>query len=80
MYRLLPALPFAILLTTGCQETPAPADTATTTVDSVAVKDSLIHPDEKHFKSLKQLTFGGDNAEAYWSFNGQLLSFQVTNT
>lgn len=39
-------------------------------------KDSLIHPLEKHFKSLKQLTFGGDNAEAYWSFDGNMLSFQ----
>jgi len=42
-------------------------------------KDSLIHPLEKHFKSLKQLTFGGDNAEAYWSFDGNMLSFQSNN-
>lgn len=39
--------------------------------------DSLIHPQEKHFKSLKQLTFGGDNAEAYWSFDGTRLVFQA---
>jgi TolB protein len=31
---------------------------------------------EKHFKNIKQLTFGGDNAEAYFSFNGKMLSFQ----
>ncbi|HRH38981.1 MAG TPA: hypothetical protein PK760_11575, partial [Flavobacteriales bacterium] len=41
--------------------------------------DSLIHPSEKHFKRLKQLTFGGDNAEAYWSFDGSKLIFQSTN-
>ncbi len=39
---------------------------------------SLILPGERHFKSLKQLTFGGDNAEAYWSFNGTMLSCQIT--
>ena len=43
------------------------------------VKDSIIHADEKHFKSLRQLTFGGDNAEAYWSFDDNKLVFQVTN-
>ncbi|MCB9168971.1 MAG: PD40 domain-containing protein [Flavobacteriales bacterium] len=43
--------------------------------------DSLIRPlEHKHFKHLKQLTFGGDNAEAYWSFAGDRLTFQVTNT
>ena len=31
---------------------------------------------EKHLKNIKQLTWGGDNAEAYFSFNGKNLSFQ----
>lgn len=47
--------------------------TATQTVEII---DSLIRPDEKHFKSLTQLTFGGDNAEAYWSFDDATLVFQ----
>ncbi len=34
---------------------------------------------EKHLKNIKQLTFGGDNAEAYFSFDGQYLSFQSNN-
>lgn len=38
--------------------------------------DSLIYSEEKHFKKIKQLTFGGDNAEAYWSFDDKLLVFQ----
>jgi len=41
--------------------------------------DTLIIEGEDHFKSLRQLTFGGDNAEAYWSFDDQKLVFQVTN-
>ena len=27
--------------------------------------DSLAYPEESHFKNIQQLTFGGDNAEAY---------------
>jgi Tol biopolymer transport system component len=34
---------------------------------------------ESHLKNLKQLTFGGDNAEAYFSFDGKSLSFQSNN-
>ncbi len=41
---------------------------------------SLIqYPEEKHFKNVRQLTFGGDNAEAYWSFDGSMVSFQSNN-
>ncbi|MDG1062962.1 MAG: hypothetical protein P8O93_00765 [Flavobacteriaceae bacterium] len=36
----------------------------------------LIYPEETHFKTLRQVTFGGDNAEAYWSFDDQQLVFQ----
>ncbi|MFK7741339.1 MAG: TolB family protein [Planctomycetota bacterium] len=31
---------------------------------------------EKHFKNLRQLTFDGENAEAYWSNDGTKLVFQ----
>ena len=40
---------------------------------------SLIYEDEKYFKNMKQLTFGGENAEAYWSFDDSKLIFQATN-
>ena len=40
---------------------------------------TLIAPGEKHFKSLRQLTFGGDNAEAYFSFDGKSLTLQSNN-
>ncbi len=35
-------------------------------------------PQEKHLATLKQLTNGGENAEAYFSFDGKRLSFQST--
>ena len=38
--------------------------------------DSLRYDKEKHFANIRQLTFGGDNAEAYWSFDGKELIFQ----
>lgn len=34
---------------------------------------------EKHLKNLQQLTYGGDNAEAYFSPNGKFVSFQSNN-
>ncbi len=42
-------------------------------------EDSLIYEQEKHFKNIRQLTFGGDNAEAYWSFDDKMLVFQSNN-
>lgn len=44
-----------------------------------AVADTLRYPEETHLKNIRQLTFGGDNAEAYWSFDGKYLVFQRTN-
>lgn len=38
-----------------------------------------LNAQEKHLKNLTQLTFGGDNAEAYFSFDGKNLSFQSNN-
>lgn len=43
------------------------------------IKDTLILEGETHFKNMKQLTFGGDNAEAYFSFDGNQLVFQAKN-
>lgn len=40
--------------------------------------DSIHFAAEKHFANVQQLTFGGDNAEAYFSFDGQWLIFQKT--
>ncbi len=35
--------------------------------------------EEVHLANIKQLTFGGDNAEAYWSFDDTKLVFQAKN-
>jgi Tol biopolymer transport system component len=48
-------------------------------VTSTSPEDSVHYSKEKHFKNLRQLTFGGDNAEAYWSFDSKMVSFQSNN-
>jgi TolB protein len=60
------------------------AATAETTVQDAAAETSeqatapLQSDGEKHLTNIKQLTFGGENAEAYWSFDGKKISFQST--
>jgi Tol biopolymer transport system component len=52
------------LLLAGCARTPVPG--------------AHLLPDETpHLEELHQLTFGGENAEAYWSFDGTELSLQT---
>ncbi|MCX7727954.1 MAG: hypothetical protein N2203_00625 [Bacteroidia bacterium] len=41
--------------------------------------DIISEQEKKHFKSLTQITFGGDNAEAYFDQSGKKISFQATN-
>src|SRR6187549_718753 len=69
---LLTAL--AALAATGASKKPAYRPVPPTAV----VQDSLIRPGETRFAHLWQLTFGGQNAEAYWSADGTKLSFQAT--
>ena len=47
--------------------------------EQTAATDTLLYDDEKHLKNIKQITFGGDNAEAYWSFDNSMLTFQATS-
>lgn len=51
---------------------------ATASIAQKSSTDTLQYPDEKHFKNIRQLTFGGDNAEAYWSPDGKAVVFQRT--
>jgi TolB protein len=41
--------------------------------------DTLKYPGETHLENMRQLTFGGDNAEAYFSFDNQRITFQSSN-
>lgn len=48
-------------------------------IPNAVLKNELIEPGETHFKNLWQLTAGGQNAEAYWSFADDRLSLQITD-
>jgi Tol biopolymer transport system component len=70
-----------LILVLSCKtETKKTNDTEDKGVVETAISDTLIYPGEKHFKSIEQVTFGGDNAEAYWSFDDQQMIFQSNNT
>ena len=49
------------------------------TYHSQLTNDTLLYPEETHLANIQQLTFGGDNAEAYWSYDGKHIVFQRTN-
>jgi Zn-dependent M28 family amino/carboxypeptidase len=57
---------------------PEPAKTTTTNVTAkpTHVSKDMAQAEEVHLKNVRQLTFGGDNAEAYWAFGGDKLILQ----
>ena len=76
----LPAIAGALLLF-SCQA-PAPESKADAPAPATTdLPDSLDrgYDEEVHLKNVRQLTYGGDNAEAYWSFDNKRLVFQASN-
>jgi Tol biopolymer transport system component len=57
--------PACLTLALACSQQPAPAPVLLTP-----------EPGERHLRNIRQLTFGGNNAEAYFSPDGQRLIFQ----
>jgi len=59
--------------------TSSPKAGATPIPSTAVVADSLIRPGETHFAHLWQITFGGENAEGYFSADGRKLIWQSTH-
>src|SRR5947199_8574264 len=57
---------------------PAALAVALSGVAAVAFSRSNLGRGERHLRNIKQLTFGGQNAEAYFSHDGKRLIFQST--
>ncbi|MCS6789732.1 MAG: hypothetical protein NZ580_01940 [Bacteroidia bacterium] len=55
------------ILIVACAQRPTP---------TAEVSLSLIYPQEKHIKNVRKLTFGGNNAEAYFDPTGRKVVFQ----
>lgn len=60
----------------GASEEPLDETPAICPVPGGVLVNELIEPEEVRIKNLWQLTFGGQNAEAYWSYSGNRLSLQ----
>ncbi len=64
----------AFVFLQSCNNQPKQQDT------TIPSDSSAIHfVAETHLENVKQLTFGGENAEAYWSFDNTRLTFQHTD-
>jgi Tol biopolymer transport system component len=79
MRPLAPTVPLlALALATGpaalagCAGTPAPSPAL------APPAPDLVREGEVRLRDVRQLTSGGENAEAYWSFDGTRLVFQST--
>jgi len=60
----------------GCRTTASPAAPAPAAA-AAPPPVPLAMPGETHLRDVRQLTFGGENAEAYWSPNGAELIYQA---
>lgn len=70
-------LGMATLLAFGCKnDAGSGSGNGQDSTKTDSVPDTLRYESEKHFKNVRRLTNGGNNAEAYFSFDGQSLSFQ----
>ena len=56
----------------------APAERPGAGAPQAVAAAPLALPEERHLRNVRQLTFGGENAEAYFSFDDKWLSFQST--
>ena len=76
--RFRNGLPAALLIPSAaaCSRSPAasPAGAGSTTGPSAEYSEP--EPGERHLRRIRQLTFGGNNAEAYFSPDGRRLIFQ----
>ncbi len=63
----------ALLLAAACAATPAKAPEPAPS----PAPTSSARTDEPHLGELRQLTFGGENAEAYWAWNARSLILQA---
>ena len=75
----------SLLLAVALQGSPAPISAAQTPAGQIPTapfaawpnsKAVAASPGEGHLANIRQLTFGGQNAEAYWSKDGKRITFQ----
>jgi Tol biopolymer transport system component len=78
IHRSIALWAVTVLTVTGCasgDEAGAEAGGEGATADTQP-SAALATAEETHLGNLRQLTFGGENAEAYWAFDGSRLVYQ----
>ncbi len=78
LLAVVAAVPLAVALAL-LRPAPAGAQSTTPGASSGTARD-LVDPRETRFGEMRQFTFQGENAEAYWSFDGSRLIYQSTPT
>jgi len=71
-YRALSFVALSVAALSACSSEES-AEPATET----AVVENLAMEGETHIRNIRQLTNGGENAEAYWAFDGSKLIYQA---
>jgi Tol biopolymer transport system component len=69
--------PFLVLISSLSCTAPSSTGPGPESSGPAAASQAALLPEEVRLAELRQLTFGGENAEAYWSFDGKQLSFQA---
>jgi Tol biopolymer transport system component len=73
-HRLLAFVALSVVFSSGAC---APAEDASSGDEVAPQQETLAGPEEVRLGNLRQLTFGGENAEAYWAFDGSALVYQA---
>jgi Tol biopolymer transport system component len=69
-----------VLIGSGCasdSENDTPSETAGPLANLAGEDAVLVMEGEGHLRNIRQLTNGGENAEAYWAFDGSALIYQA---
>ncbi len=71
---------FGFLILLACCKNRPTDDSEKPVSDTIAVSNfpDQRYQEEKHLKNVRQLTFGGDNAEGYFSIDNKMMVFQRT--
>lgn len=73
------AVLLSVILLASCQSNDSKDDSQADGYTGPTITDTVHYQGETHLTNVRQLTFGGDNAEAYWSTDDEMLVFQATN-
>ena len=77
-FRVAVSCLLATALSCAPRTTAAPGASTASRAPSVSLPTRASAPGERHLRNLRQLTNGGENAEAYFSADGRRLVFQST--